>query len=252
MNPAGKYSFDGKCLHSIQDGKNLYEQALYIVAKTLEAFDDDRLIPCYGFGDLTTHDYGVFPFYPGDLACQGLEQALLRYRQIAPHVRLSGPTSFAPLIHQAIAQVSKTNMEYHLLVILADGQVTPTCMEATRQAIVMASYFPLSIIVIGVGDGPWDQMQNFDDELPVRNFDNFQFVNFGKVMSEASVYGINEEKINAHFAVHALMEIPDQYKEIQEKKLALSDHSWYRAPDPILYPVPPTVLEADRAAEAFL
>lgn len=222
------------------------------MAKTLEAFDDDRLIPCYGFGDLTTHDYGVFPFYPGDLACQGLEQALLRYRQIAPHVRLSGPTSFAPLIHQAIAQVIKTNMEYHLLVILADGQVTPTCLEATRQAIVTASYFPLSIIVIGVGDGPWDQMQNFDDELPVRNFDNFQFVNFGKVMSEASVYGINEDKINAHFAVHALMEIPDQYKEIQEKKLALSDHSWYRAPNPILYPVPPTVLEADRAAEAFL
>ena len=93
---------------------------------------------------------------------------------------LSGPTSFAPVIRKAIDLVKASGNELHVLLIIADGQVSEAldCKRETINAIVEASHVPLSIVVVGVGDGPFDQMETFDDQLPERRFDNLQFVDF--------------------------------------------------------------------------
>ncbi|KAL4286685.1 hypothetical protein AHAS_Ahas19G0110900 [Arachis hypogaea] len=39
-------------------------------------------------------------------------------------ITISGPTSFAPVIDAAIDVVEKSNGQYHVLVIIADGQVS--------------------------------------------------------------------------------------------------------------------------------
>jgi len=203
----GIETFNGKSLHHLsQDTMNPYEQAISVIGKTLEPFDDDNQIPAYGFGDSTTKDKSVFPFYDNDKRCQGFSDVLNRYRQIVQHVKLLGPTSFAPAINKTI-EIVKREQSYHILVIIADGEVTS--VKQTKKAIIKASKYPISIIVIGVGDGPWDLMNEFDDKLPKRKFDNFQFVEFNAINRDAE------------FAMHALMEIPDQYKAI--KKLGLLD-----------------------------
>ncbi|XP_078167782.1 E3 ubiquitin-protein ligase RGLG2-like isoform X2 [Carex rostrata] len=216
----GKNSFNGLSLHHIGDSANPYEKAITIIGETMSNFDDDNLIPCFGFGDASTHDRDVFSFYHDQRPCNGTAEVLKRYRELIPHIRLAGPTSFAPIIEMAMTVVESSGGQYHVLLIIADGQITRSVGTAdgqlspqerlTTDAIVKASEFPLSIVLVGVGDGPWDMMREFDDNIPARSFDNFQFVNFTEIMSKR----ISQPKKEAEFALAALMEIPSQYKAI--------------------------------------
>ncbi|KAJ8761264.1 hypothetical protein K2173_001320 [Erythroxylum novogranatense] len=218
----GKISFNRQSLHAIGNATNPYEQAISVIGRTLAPFDDDNLMPCFGFGDATTHDQEVFSFHPDHSPCHGFEEVLTCYRNIVPNLRLAGPTSYAPVVEAAIDIVEKSGGQYHVLVIIADGQVTRSVntsngelspQEAkTIKSIVDASSYPLSIILVGVGDGPWDDMKRFDDKIPARDFDNFQFVNFTDIMLKNS----SSEEKETSFALAALMEIPFQYKAAHE------------------------------------
>ncbi|KAJ0989456.1 hypothetical protein J5N97_007812 [Dioscorea zingiberensis] len=239
----GKYSFNHQSLHHISDTLNPYEQAISIIGRTLSAFDEDNLIPCFGFGDASTHDQDVFSFYVDERPCNGFSEALQRYREIVPQLRLAGPTSFAPIIEMAMTIVEQSGGQYHVLLIIADGQVTRSVdtesgqlssqEQKTVDAIVKASELPLSIILVGVGDGPWDMMKEFDDNIPARSFDNFQFVNFTEIMSK----NVPQTRKETEFALSALMEIPSQYKATLE--LGILGHKGARSPDRV--PLPPPV-----------
>ncbi|KAK7324001.1 hypothetical protein VNO77_27506 [Canavalia gladiata] len=214
----GRISFNNRSLHAIGDTPNPYEKAISIIGKTLAPFDDDNLIPCFGFGDATTHDQEVFSFHNDHSPCHGFEEVLACYQKIVPNLKLSGPTSYAPVIEAAIDIVEKNRGQFHVLVIVADGQVTRSVntedgelspQEAkTIKAIVDASAYPLAIVLVGVGDGPWEDMRKFDDKIPARDYDNFQFVNFTDIMSKNT----SSSEKEAAFALAALMEIPFQYK----------------------------------------
>ncbi|XP_024006933.1 E3 ubiquitin-protein ligase RGLG4 isoform X1 [Eutrema salsugineum] len=248
----GKTSFDGKCLHALGETKNPYEKAIFVIGQTLAPFDEDNLIPCFGFGDSTTHDEEVFGFHSDNSPCTSFEDVLSCYRRIAPNLRLSGlssffvnfntslvksllpslhqnhkllykfsskgPTSYGPLIDAAVDIVERSNGQFHVLVIVADGQVTRGLdmpegelsqqEKTTIDAIVNASSYALSIVLVGVGDGPWEDMRKFDDKIPKREFDNFQFVNFTEIMKRDSPEPAKETA----FALAALMEIPFQYQ----------------------------------------
>ncbi|CAL5345319.1 unnamed protein product [Camellia sinensis] len=154
----------------------------------------------------------------------------------------AGPTSFGPIIEMAMTIVEKSGGQYHVLLIITDGQVTRSVDsehgqlspqgKKTVEAIVTASKLPLSIILVGVGDGPWDMMREFDDNIPARAFDNFQV----KIMSK----NVAQSRKETEFALAALMEIPSQYKATIELNIL----GGQKGNVPERVPLPPPVYSA--------
>ncbi|KAJ3687494.1 hypothetical protein LUZ61_016658 [Rhynchospora tenuis] len=189
----GKHAFHGRNLHHTSNSPNPYEHAISIIGHTLSRFNGDNLIPCYGFGDESTQAQDVFSFFNDDCPCSDHNEILRRYRELVPHVKLAGPTSFAPIIEMAMTIVEKSGGQYHVLLIIADGQVL--------FGFQMNSYFGELNIGFGVGDGPWDTMKQF-----IGPFHHFQFVNFTEIMSK----NLSQQRKEADFAFRALMGIPSQ------------------------------------------
>ena len=204
----GRNTFGGKGLHEIIEGNpNPYLRVMDIMGRALAKFDDDGLIPVFGFGDKKTEEFNVFNLSQDEQPFKGMPAVIEEYKRIAPKIELYGGTSFVPIINKAIEIVEKTK-QYHILVIICDGQVDE--LELNRRAIEKASNYALSIICVGVGDGPFGAMENFDDVIKRSKFDNFNFVNYFKTC-EGHV-----ENPDVSFASVALHEIPEQYAQIKQ------------------------------------
>jgi hypothetical protein len=54
--------------------------------------------------------------------------------------------------------------------------------------------------------------QVFDESLPKRPWDNFHFVEFHDIINERT----QSEGAELDFAIHSLLEVPDQYEKIKK------------------------------------
>ena len=127
------------------------------------------MIPVYGFsGRLPHHQKTSFCF-----AINGnetspfihrLENVLIEYESIIQDIVLEGPSYFFPLILQAIeiAEKDDDNGTYQILLLFTDGICND--MSDTIDAIVEASFLPLSIVIIGLGDSDFSLMDALDSD----------------------------------------------------------------------------------------
>ena len=191
------------------EGTNHYLEVLNVVAKRMKYYDDDRALPCYGFGDPTTGKDAVFSLFTSSEQERGLDALVEKYKSMSPARGASGPASFAPLIRQAMKDVYNSGMKFHVLLILSEGQISSECLEDTKQAIVEACAFPLSIVVIGIGEGPWTEMNFFDKELPEREWDNFRFFDYSQISKQAPF--VQEHQLEDEFEFNVIAELPEQY-----------------------------------------
>ena len=114
------------------------------------------MFPVYGFGGYfnnATHHCFPLTFNPASVEVPGVAGILAAYENSFRVVTLSGPTNFAEVVNTVAATASRrcsqADQQYHVLVMLTDGEITD--FRDTVDAIVAASYVPMSIIIIGVG-----------------------------------------------------------------------------------------------------
>lgn len=189
-------------LHYTGTIPNQYEYALKSVADVLVEYDADKRIPIFGFGAIT-HQFGLshcFPLNgnPSDPEVEGVYGMLSAYRNSLSNLQLSGPTYFAPVIRAAIAQAEEAlrdpnKLKYYVLLILTDGIITD--MQETIDCIVHASHLPISIVIVGIGNANFSNMEMLDaDVSPLKNSsgtqmqrDIVQFVPFNSVKSSVKM-----------------------------------------------------------------
>ncbi|KAG0576615.1 hypothetical protein KC19_5G094200 [Ceratodon purpureus] len=146
---------------------NAYQTAIQAVGGVLQYYDSDKRFPCWGFG--ARIDGSVSHCFPlnnnvSTPEVEGIEGIQAAYFQAVYSVELYGPTWFAPVIRQAasIAAQYQRQHKYFVLLIITDGAILD--MQDTIAAIVEASYLPLSLLIVGVGNADFSAMDFLDSD----------------------------------------------------------------------------------------
>ncbi|XP_032245842.1 copine-7 isoform X1 [Phoca vitulina] len=151
---------------------NEYLQALVAVGEICQDYDSDKRFSALGFGARippkyeVSHDFAI-NFNPEDDECEGIQGVVEAYQNCLPRVQLYGPTNVAPIISKVARMAAAEEhtgeaSQYYILLVLTDGVVTD--MADTREAIVRASHLPMSIIIVGVGNADFTDMQTLDGD----------------------------------------------------------------------------------------
>ena len=225
----GTYT-DYRSLHYLNNGMNDYEKAIRSCGDILAYYDDDQLFPCFGFGFSfknaeQNNNVGKYNRFNYPINCNQddpnihlIDNVLVEYRKFITQIRLSGPTNFAPMIRDLNNEVKYNlnngmTMGYNILLILTDGQIDD--LTDTIDEMVEASFLPISVIIVGIGNGDFTSMDILDaDENPLydrrkrkADRDLVQFVPFNKFKNDPP-----------KLAEQVLEEIPRQVVEYYQHK----------------------------------
>ena len=220
------HPYDEDSLHRTRDptnpnnpnnnkGPNDYERAIYSCGNIVAYYDYDQLFPVFGFGAIINSNSNEVNMcfninFKNDPNIYTINNILIEYQNCLQKITFSGPTYFTPIIKRVIEIIKENNnvMEYQILMILTDGVIND--MQETIDALVEGSFLPLSVIIIGIGDADFSNMDILDgDDVPLisskgvkRMRDLVQFVPFKKFEN-------NSDKLSAE----VLEEIPRQIEE---------------------------------------
>ncbi|TVU29933.1 hypothetical protein EJB05_21529, partial [Eragrostis curvula] len=147
---------------------NVYQKAILEIGDVLQYYDPSKRFPSWGFGARPidgpcSHCFNLngSTYQPEVDGIQGIMSA---YISALRNVSLAGPTLFGQLISTATTIASQSlagnQQKYFVLLILTDGVVTD--FQETIDAIIKASDFPISIIVVGVGGADFKEMEFLD------------------------------------------------------------------------------------------
>ena len=153
-------------------------QALKALGLILENYDTDKKIPVYGFGGKLPNQHSVCHCFAlnGDIynpEVQGIDGCIRAYQSSIHKCGLFGPTHFSSVLQQTNDycaskkyEESQHNQRYNILIILTDGEIIDVAQ--THHQLVESSEYPLSVIIIGIGEAEFGVMETLDaDKEPL-------------------------------------------------------------------------------------
>jgi hypothetical protein len=164
-HPKDEFSLHRTGLNQAND----YEKAIRSCGDILAYYDFDQLFPVYGYGAIIPGSHIVSHCFPinfsADPNINYIDNVLLTYRENLMKMNFSGPTFFAPLINTVIQGIKNNNSKnsYQILLILTDGMIND--MNETTDALVEGSFLPLSVIIVGIGQGDFSNMELLDADI---------------------------------------------------------------------------------------
>ncbi|KAG6413230.1 hypothetical protein SASPL_125938 [Salvia splendens] len=141
-------------------------------------YDYDKKFPAWGFGarPIDGPVSHCFNLNGSSTYCEvdGIHGIMTAYASALPNVSLAGPTLFGHVVMQAAqiasGSVARNERKYFVLLIITtspfthtnsqDGVITD--LQETKDAFVMASDLPLSILIVGVGGADFKEMEILD------------------------------------------------------------------------------------------
>jgi hypothetical protein len=202
---------------------NDYEKAINAVASVIEPYSNSKQFSVYGFGAKIKQPDGTltptqhcFPIYGGESIVNGTNGIIQAYHDALSVLSLSGPTYFCPLIDcggylSTQKGCTQSSQNYTIMLILTDGIIDDS--NETIQALIRASNTPLSIIIVGIGNEDFSDMDKLDSDEKMLSYggatasrDIVQFVPFKKFMQKGPIA----------LAQSVLKEIPSQIIKFME------------------------------------
>lgn len=236
---------------------NQYMQAIKAVGNVCQDYDSDKYFPALGFGAKipplmqVSHEFPL-NFNMQNPFCAGIDGVLAAYQNCLPQIQLYGPTNASPIINHVAGFARAAQAEepqkgahaYFILLLLTDGVLTD--MNDTKTAIVQASHLPMSLIIVGVGNADFTDMDTLDADNEVLKDpwgraavrDIVQFVPFREFVrnpgSEQS-----RESTSVELARHVLAEVPKQVEGYYQMRGIPANARRVIPPQPVPTAAPP-------------
>ena len=153
--------------------KNDYELAISEVGQILQPYSYKQQFTAFGFGgiphfllkgDRDEVNINCFNLNTDKSTINTMTALVASYRKAIEGTTLWGPTLFSPLLYEMesyMVAMEKYQM-YHCLLILTDGSIND--LRETVDLIVKLTAYPLSIIIVGIGDGDFSAMETLDSD----------------------------------------------------------------------------------------
>lgn len=163
---------------------------------------------------------------------------LSTYQSAIRHTTLMGPTYFAKTFQRFIEIIEterfKSDKLYFIFVILTDGCIHD--MTETCKLVVKMSYMPVSLIIVGIGNESFEEMQILDADTKVLQAEDGRYA----ARDIVQFVKLNEmrELAKVEVAEHMLSEVPHHFSDYMVLCNIL--------PDPVVQTEKPEVHEASQ------